>query len=97
MSITSRKHLIAGVLGLGLVVVPLIGQVSAQTTGEQTRTAGANPAIDTGATTNRTTHEEGFNPGWLGLLGLVGLAGLMPKKTPIHTVTTPRTGEGPVR
>ena len=58
-----------GILGLGLAIVPLAGQVSAQTTND--RTGG-----DTG-TAGRTSRDDGFNMGWLGLIGLAGLGGLM--------------------
>jgi MYXO-CTERM domain-containing protein len=76
MQHATRKRMAIGILGLGLAIVPLAGQVSAQTTHDRT-------GVDTG-TTSRTTRDDGFNMGWLGLLGLAGLAGLLPRNNRTH-------------
>jgi MYXO-CTERM domain-containing protein len=37
------------------------------------------------STTDTTSDDSGFDPGWLGLLGLAGLAGLMKRReTTVH-------------
>ena len=78
----TRKLMTAGILGLSLALVPLAGQVSAQTTTDRT-------GIDTGTSTQTTErHDNDFNMGWLGLIGLAGLAGLMPRR---NNHTTHRT------
>jgi hypothetical protein len=74
MNLGIRKLMTAGLLGLSLALVPLAGQVSAQTTTDRT-------GVDTGTTTQTTErHDNDFNMGWLGLIGLAGLAGLMPRR-----------------
>jgi hypothetical protein len=82
MDCRTRKLMTAGLLGLSLGLVPLAGQVAAQTTTDRT-------GVDTGTTTQATErHDNDFNMGWLGLIGLAGLAGLMPRR---NNHTTHRT------
>jgi hypothetical protein len=88
MTRINGKRLAAGVLALSLAAVPMAGHLSAQTAADRTGT-------DAGTATTRTSRDDGFNPGWLGLLGLGGLLGLMPRKT--HAVTTHRVGDANVR
>ena len=82
MNCRTRKLMTAGLLGLSLALVPLAGQVSAQSTTDRT-------GVEAGTTTQTTErHDNDFNMGWLGLIGLAGLAGLMPRR---NNHTTHRT------
>jgi hypothetical protein len=67
------KVVSAGVLSVGMALLPLTVPVQAQVT--------TSPGVETTPTTTTTTYERNdFDWGWLGLLGLLGLAGLAGKK-----------------
>ncbi|NWF58659.1 MAG: WGxxGxxG-CTERM domain-containing protein [Fischerella sp.] len=61
----------AGIVTLGMIILPLTLPAQAQTTPT---------APDTTTTTPTTRYDDGFDWGWLGLLGLLGLAGLAGRK-----------------
>ncbi|MER3491516.1 MAG: hypothetical protein C4323_03775 [Mastigocladus sp. ERB_26_2] len=70
------KMVSAGVLTLGMTILPLSIPAQAQTTTDPTVTNTAAP--NTGVYEAR--EDRGFDWGWLGLLGLLGLAGLAGRK-----------------
>ena len=75
------KFVGAGVLTLGMAVMPLIMPASAQTdTTGTTGTTETTGTATTQGTANVETGDRDFDWGWLGLLGLGGLAGLAGKK-----------------
>lgn len=75
------KFVGAGVLTLGMAVMPSIMPASAQTdTTGTTGTTGTTTTTTTQGTDNVDTGDRDFDWGWLGLLGLGGLAGLAGKK-----------------
>ncbi len=63
------KFLGAGVIAVGLAVLPAMLPASAQTSG------GSTGGSDAGGTYS-TRQDRHTNYGWLGLIGLAGLAGL---------------------
>ncbi len=67
----------AGVLTLGLAVLPLI-PTSAQTNSETTSPAAG--TTEGQAMNSGETGDRDFDWGWLGLIGLAGLAGLSRKR-----------------
>lgn len=77
------KFVGAGVLTLGMAVMPLIMPASAQTdTTDTTGTTGTTTTTTTQGTDNVDTGDRDFDWGWLGLLGLGGLAGLAKRSEP---------------
>jgi hypothetical protein len=62
-----------GVISLSAAIAPLVLPASAQVNAPETETS-------------RTTQDNDFDWGWLGLLGLAGLAGLAGKKHSDNTV-----------
>ncbi len=96
MRISTRSLFAAGLLTVGLIVVPMAGQSVAQTAGDTTTTGTTRTNTPVATNDTRTVEhtDNGSNLGWLGLLGLAGLAGLMPKKThPVVTTTTHRAND----
>ena len=79
------KFVGAGVLTLGMAVMPLIMPASAQTdTTGTTGTTGTTTTTTTQGTDSVGTGDRDFDWGWLGLLGLGGLAGLAKRSEPVR-------------
>ncbi|OCQ94778.1 hypothetical protein BCD64_20325 [Nostoc sp. MBR 210] len=71
MKLNLTKAVSAGVLTLGMAIMPLTVPVQAQD----------NTTTTTGDAPRTTTYARNdFDWGWLGLLGLIGLAGLAGRK-----------------
>jgi MYXO-CTERM domain-containing protein len=86
------KFVGAGILALGVTVIPLNLPASAQTdttspaTGDAMQSPATGDAMGTDATAD-VAGEQGdrdFDWGWLGLLGLAGLAGLAKRNEPVR-------------
>jgi MYXO-CTERM domain-containing protein len=95
-----KKHIVTGLLALGLCALPLSGVASAQQTGGTYQTGADQPGHGTdlqGHVENQVRQVEdkgGSSWGWLGLIGLAGLAGLRGRRADESTTRqTYRTGE----
>lgn len=78
------KFVGAGILALGVTVMPLNLPASAQTDTTSPGTTGDTMGNDQTADVAGEEGDRDFDWGWLGLLGLAGLAGLAKRNEPVR-------------